>query len=75
MGSWGISVHNSGVMIAGEGFNPVPVVIRALAEDLLGDGRHVQDLMEEVNGLFGSGEAVEVSVDDNTVEAVVYKHE
>jgi len=33
----------------------------------------MQDLTEEVDGLFRPGQAAEVSIDDNAVEAVVYK--
>lgn len=62
-------------MIAGEGINPVTVILRSLTEDFFGNGRHVQDLAEEVNGLLRPGETAEVSIDDNTVEAVIYKYE
>jgi hypothetical protein len=58
-------------MIFGEGFNPVPIVHRALTEDFLGDGWHMQDLTKEIDRLFGPGQAAEVSVDDNAVKAVV----
>jgi len=64
---------NGDIVIASEDFHPVAVVIGALTQDLLGDRRHVQDLTEKVDGLFRPGQAAEVSVDDNAVEAVVYK--
>jgi hypothetical protein len=61
------------IVIAGKGFDPVAAVLGALTKDLLGDRRHMQDLTEEVDSLFWPGEAADVSVDDNAIEAVLYQ--
>lgn len=61
------------LVIASEGFHPVAVVVGAPAEHLLADYRDSQDLPEEMHHLFGPGQAAEVAVDDDAVEAVVYK--
>ena len=43
-------------MIAGEGFHPAPIVIGAPAEHFLGHSRNPDDLMDEVDDLFGPGQ-------------------
>src|SRR5208337_3969827 len=58
-------------MIAREGFHPVLVVGRTLAQDLLADDRNADDLMEEVDHPLGARQPVEVAVYDDAVEAVV----
>lgn len=61
------------LVIAGEGFHPVAVIVGAPAEHLLAEDRDSQDLPEEEHDLFGPGQSAEVAVNDDTVEAVVYK--
>ena len=58
-------------MIAREGFYPVLVVGRALAQDLLADDRNADHQMEEVYHPLGARQAGEVAVYDDAVEAVV----
>src|SRR6266404_9480136 len=58
-------------VIAGEGFHPGLVVGGALAQDLLADRRNADYVAEEVHHLLGPRQAAEVTVNDNTVEAVV----
>ena len=62
-------------MIAGVGFHPVAVVVGALAQHFFAHHRDAEDLVEKVDHLFGSGQAAEVAVDDNAVEAVIDKDE
>ena len=62
-------------VIAGEGFHPVAIIVGALAEHLFADHRDAQDLADEMDHLFRSGQAAEVAVNDDAVEAVVYKNE
>jgi len=60
-------------MIAGEGFHPGLVVGSALAEDLLVDRGHADDVAEEVHHLLGPRQAAEITVNDDAVEAVLNK--
>ena len=60
------------LVIAGEGFHPVAVIVGASAEHLLAHHRNTEDLTDEMDHLFGPGQAAEVAVDDDAVEAVVY---
>ena len=62
-------------VIAGEGLHPVAVIVGALAEHFFAHHRDAQDLADEMDHLFGPGQAAEVAVDDDAVEAVVYKSE
>ncbi len=62
-------------MVAGVGFDPVLVVVGALAEHFLAHHRDAEDLAEEIDHLLGTGQPAEVAVDDDAVEAVVYKNE
>ena len=61
--------------IAGEGFHPGLVVVGALTEHFLVDRRAADDIAEEVDDLLGAGEAIQVAVDNDAVEAVLYKDE
>jgi hypothetical protein len=58
-------------VIAREGFHPVLVVGRALAQDLLADDRNADDQMEEVYHPLGARQPAEVAVYDDAVEAGV----
>src|SRR5262245_56917894 len=50
----------------------IPAALRPqLAQHLLADQRSSQDLPKEMDHLFGPGQAAEVAVDDDAVEAVV----
>ena len=62
-------------MIAGKGLDPVLILAGAPAQHLFVDGRNAHDLAEEIDHLLGSCQRAQVAVDDNTVEAVVYKHQ
>lgn len=63
------------VVIAGIGLHPGAVVVGALAERLFADHRDALDVTDEMDHLFGPGQAAEIAVDDDAVEAVVYKNE
>jgi len=60
-------------MIAGKGFYPGLVVGGALAEDLFVDRGDADHVAEEVHHLLGPRQAAQVTVYDDTVEAVVDK--
>src|ERR1700674_175142 len=62
-------------MVAGVGLDPRLIVAGALAENFLVHRRETENLAEKVNHLFGPGQPVQVAVDDDAVEAVVYKSE
>jgi hypothetical protein len=59
------------MMIAGEGFHPVLIVGSALAQDFLAHHRNAEHLPEEIHHLLGPRQGAEVTVNDNSVEAVV----
>ena len=63
------------VVIADVGLDPVPVVVGALAKDFFAHDRDAQHVTNEMDHLFGPGQSAEIAVDDDTVEAVVYKSE
>src|SRR5271156_2382778 len=63
------------VMVAGVRLDPLAVFIGTPRECFFADHRNPEDLMEEVNHLFGAGHATEVPMDDDAVEAVVYKNQ
>jgi hypothetical protein len=62
-------------MVAGEGLHPALVIVGALAENLLAHHRYAEDRSNEMNYLLGPGQPAKVAVDDNAVEAVIYKNE
>ena len=62
-------------VIAGESLHPVAVIVSALAERFLAHHGDAEDMADEMDHLFGPGEAAEIAMDDDAVEAVVYKNE
>jgi hypothetical protein len=60
-------------VIGGVGFHPIAVIVGALAEHFLVHHGDAQNLVAEVDHLFGSGQAAEIAVEDDAVETVVYK--
>jgi len=58
-------------LIAGIGFDPVPVIVGALAENFLAYHRDAEYLPKEVHHLLGAGQTAEITVDDHSVEAVI----
>ena len=60
-------------MVAGAGLGPAPVNCGAPGQDFLADHRNTQDLPEEVDHLLRSGQAAQVTVDDDAVETVIDK--
>src|SRR5258707_7967330 len=63
------------VVVAGVSLNPVLVVVGALAEHFFVNHRHAEYLVEEVDHLLGPRQAAQVAMDDDAVEAVVYKNQ
>ncbi len=66
---------HGGFVIAGVGFHPGAVIVGATAEHFLAHHRDAQDLTDEMDHLFRTGQTAEVAMDDDAVEAVVYKSE
>ena len=62
-------------VVAGEGLHPLPVIVGPAAEDFLAHHRNAEDFPNKVNHLLRSGKPVQVSVNDNAVEAVIYKNQ
>src|SRR6266566_3787157 len=62
-------------MVAGVRFDPGLIITGALAQNFLVHHRETEDLAEEVDHLFGPGQPVQIAVDDDAVEAVVYQSE
>jgi hypothetical protein len=62
-------------VVAGEGFFPVLVIVGSLAEHFLAHHRNPEDLTNEVDHLFGPRQPAEIPVNDNAVEAVIYKNQ
>ena len=62
-------------VIASEGLDPLSVIAGALTEDGFVDDGDAHHVAEKVDHLFGAGQAAQVAVDDDAVEAVVYKNE
>ena len=63
------------LVIASEGLDPLPIIAGALAEDGFVDYRNAHHVAEKVDHLLGTGQAAEIAMDDDAVEAVVYKNE
>jgi hypothetical protein len=63
------------LVIASECVHPLPIVAGPLAEHGFVEHGHAHDVAEKVDHLFGAGQAAEVAVNDDTVEAVVYKNQ
>ena len=63
------------LVIAGERLHPLPILAGSLAEDLFVHHRNADHVAEKVDHLLGAGQAAEVAMDDDAVEAVVYKNQ
>ncbi|MBK5291128.1 MAG: hypothetical protein JJE04_05440 [Acidobacteriia bacterium] len=62
------------LVIAGVSFHPVPVHFSALTQDGLLDDWNTDDIAEKVDCLLGPRQTTQVPVDDDPVEAMVYKY-
>jgi hypothetical protein len=60
-------------VVPGKSFHPVLIVIGTLGEYLLAQDWNSEDLAKEMNHLLGPRQSPQVTVDDDSVEAVVYK--
>ncbi len=63
------------LVIASERLHPLPIIAGSLAEDGFVNYRNAHHVAEKVDHLLGAGQATQVAVDDDAVEAVVYKNE
>ena len=62
-------------MVSGIGFHPVLIIVSAAAEHFFFHHWDVENLTEKVDHLLGPRQAAEVAMDDDAVEAMVYKNE
>ena len=60
-------------VIAGVSFHPVAIYLRALTQNGLVDDANTNDIPEKVYDLLGARQTTQVPVDDDPVEAMVYK--
>jgi len=63
------------LVVTGKGFHPVVVVTGTLSEHLLAQDWNADHLAKEMNHLLGPRQAAQIAVDDDSVEAVVYKEQ
>jgi hypothetical protein len=63
------------VVVNGKSFHPVLIVIGTLAEHFLAQDWNSEDLAKEMNHLLGPRQSAQVTVDDDSAEAVVYKEQ
>src|SRR6201993_218905 len=63
------------VVVPGKSFHPVLIVIGTLAEHFLAQDRNSEDLAKEMNHLLGPRQSAQVTVDDDSIEAVVDKEQ
>jgi hypothetical protein len=61
------------VLLTGKRLDPLPVLCRALPERLFGDRPNPQNVPEEMHDLSGSRQVLQVAIDHDPVETVVYK--
>ena len=66
---------NGDVVVAGKSFHPILIVIGTLAEHFLAQDWNSEDLAKEMNHLLGPRQSAQVTVDDDSIEAVVYKEQ
>jgi hypothetical protein len=63
------------LVIASECLYPLPVIASPLTESSFVDYRDAHHFAEKIDHLFRAGQAAQVAMDDDAVEAVVYKNE
>src|SRR5206468_3878696 len=63
------------VMIAREGFDPLPILVAAFSQSLFGDGINSVHIAEKVDHMRRTGQQRQISLDDDTVKTVVYKNQ
>ena len=63
------------VVVACKSFHPVLIVIGTLAEHFLAQDWNSEDLAKEMNHLLGPRQSAQVTVDDDSIEAVVDKEQ
>jgi hypothetical protein len=63
------------VVVPSKSFHPVLIVIGTLAEHFLAQDWNSEDLAKEMNHLLGPRQSAQVTVDDDSIEAVVHKEQ
>ena len=64
---------DGGAVVASKGFDPLPVLVGPLGQNLLGDGVDAVHVAEEMDDVLGPRQQRQVSLDDDAVETVVYQ--
>ena len=62
-------------VVAGESLDPMLVNLGPLGQSLLGDGIETVDVAEEMNDMLGASQQGQITLDDDTVETVVYQNQ
>jgi hypothetical protein len=62
-------------VVGGKGFHPLLVVIGTLRDHLLAQDGNSDHLAKEMNHLLGPRQSAQIAVDDDPIEAVVYKEQ
>ena len=68
-------LHNGDLVVARIAFHPSPIFGGALRQDLRSDGIQSVYVAKEMHDVLGPGEQWQVSLDDDSVETVVYKEQ
>ena len=63
------------MVIASVSLHPALVIFGAPVKHVFIHHRNAQDLAEEIDHLFGARQTAQVAMDDDAVEAVVYKNQ
>jgi hypothetical protein len=71
----GVRPLDRNAVVAGEGLDPLLVVLRALGQRLLGEGVEAVHIPEEMHDVLGARQEGQVTLNDDAVETVIYKQE
>src|SRR5208283_5677648 len=62
-----------GLVVAGEGFDPMFIFSGSAGEDIFGDGVKPQNIAEEMHNVLFPRQQRQVSLDDDAIKTVIYK--
>jgi hypothetical protein len=68
-------LHDGDLVVARIAFYPSPIFGGALRQDLRSDGIQSVYVAKEMHDVLGPGEQWQVSLDDDSVETVIYKNQ
>jgi hypothetical protein len=66
---------NGDLVVAGVSLYPALIIVRPLAENFFVHYRNAEHLPDKMHYLFGPRESIEITIDHDAVEAVIYKNE